>query len=330
MVNVKHITVYSDPSEFAGWPANHGAWQWGDEFLVGFIRGKHNVGGMHNVIGNLQKVQARSLDGGESWVVEVPNVDFEARSKDIQCARSTPDPGAIIRVCGRYDHGGENCAIAGGFYESINRGRTWEGPWSFSFLDFNPASELHNTSRTCVLDQYIFLTLARRDYWGSDFTVCCLNGQIISFVRHDGFRAAMPAAARLGGRMVVALRRRGYPRIGGWIDTVYSDDQGLTWSAPALVMDTGKDNGNPPAIIELNGRLYCASANRSEGTLNVMISSDGEKWLPYAMLRKTEAVDIGYPRLFKRRDGQLVCVYYWADNYEDPQRIEATIFNGER
>jgi hypothetical protein len=36
---LQQIKVYSEPGRFAGWPANHGIWSWGDELLVGFSRG---------------------------------------------------------------------------------------------------------------------------------------------------------------------------------------------------------------------------------------------------------------------------------------------------
>ena len=36
---LRHVVVYGEPGRFAGWPANHGIWSWGDEILVGFSRG---------------------------------------------------------------------------------------------------------------------------------------------------------------------------------------------------------------------------------------------------------------------------------------------------
>jgi hypothetical protein len=301
---MQHITVYGEEGIYAGWPANHGAWQWGDEFLVGFIRGKHNVGGMHNVGGSLEKMLARSLDGGETWAIETPNVDFEGELTELAPAFDLAN--SIIRVCGGYDHGGESCAKDGGFYISNDRGKTWRGAFSFDGLELT--EKLKNTSRTCVLEDFVFLSIARRHHWGSDFTICCTHdGKKFvgkSIVCNDDYRAVMPSAASIGERVVVTLRRRGAPRVGGWIDAVHSDDDGASWSDPVHVAETGKDNGNPSALIEANGKLYCAYANRTEATVNVMVSENGERWLPHLMLRKGVAPDIGYPRLFKRTDGQ--------------------------
>ena len=36
---VRHVVIYREPGRFAGWPANHGIWSWGNEILVGFSRG---------------------------------------------------------------------------------------------------------------------------------------------------------------------------------------------------------------------------------------------------------------------------------------------------
>jgi hypothetical protein len=324
---MQHVTVFGANGVYAGWPANHGAWQWGDEFLCGFIRGRHHLGGMHNVAGRLEKVMARSVDGGESWAVEVPNVDFNAKMTAPAPAFDLKD--SIIRVSGGYDHGGEKCAKQGGFYLSSDRGRTWTGAFSFDGIEFSDKQK--NTSRTCVLGGLVFLSAANDRHWGSDFAFCVTHdGQKFvgkSIVLDDDARAVMPAAAKVKNRIVVALRRRGSRRPGGWIDSVFSDDGGETWSAPLHVAETGKDNGNPPALVESNGKLYCAYANRSQHAIEVMASEDGAySWKAHALLRKGGAPDIGYPRLFKRSDGQLCCVYYWTDEFAMPQRIEATIF----
>ncbi|BCH33158.1 hypothetical protein MesoLjLc_50880 [Mesorhizobium sp. L-8-10] len=327
---MKHVTVFGQRGVYAGWPANHGAWQWGDEFLVGFMTGPHTIGAMHNIREPYAKVLARSLDGGDSWTGENPTMDFSA-SETSPAPLVTLDADAIIRVCGRYDHGGYDAARHGGFYLSMNKGRSWQGAYAFDGLEHHFTGKNQNTSRTCVLDDMIFLSAAQRNCWGTDY---------VFVAKHDGRffhehgivykglgRAVMPRAARVGDRLVVVMRRLGAQYDGGWIDAVFSDDDGKTWSAPQLVGMTGAHNGNPPALIELNGSLYCAYANRSDCEMRLSRSEDGgETWKLVALLREHGDSDIGYPQLFKRSDGQLVCVYYWADTYEDCQRIEATIF----
>ena len=34
--SVEHVVVYQEEGRFGGWPANHGAWSWDDEIVVGF------------------------------------------------------------------------------------------------------------------------------------------------------------------------------------------------------------------------------------------------------------------------------------------------------
>jgi hypothetical protein len=325
---IEHVSVCHESGTFCGWPANHGAWQWGDELLVGFIRGGYGQSAMHNVVGPLEKVQARSLDGGMTWNVEAPNVDFE-------CEEPTSPPSfdlnsAIIRVCGGYDHGGEFCHPNGGFYLSIDKGQSWRGPFSFDGIQL-PEGE-HLTARTRVHKGLVFLSAADRRHWGSDYIFCARHDGArfhrVSTVCDDQHRAVMPAVASIGDRIVLVARRRGSPRVEGWIDAFVSDDRGETWTKTSEVAVTGKNNGNPPALIECDGRLYCAYGNRTEQAINVSVSDDGEHWSGFVQLRKGINSDIGYPQLFKRTDGKLVCVYYFTV-VKGSKNTEATIFDGQ-
>lgn len=324
------MTVYGEPGVYAGWPANHGAWQRGDEFLVGFMRGKFAEHLMHNIDPPFEKLQARSLDGGESWKVEISNVDFMGESAIYHLTDFDPKTD-ILRLCGNYDTGGETCRREGAVYRSRDFGHEWEGPYIFMEIKDR---KIQGTSRTCLLDDFLFVSVAWKEFWGTDATACLRwNGikfQVVSHVLADECRAVMPAVARLpNGRVVVVLRRRGKSSArGGWIDAVWSDDNCKTWSAPVHVADTGLWNGNPPALIERGGFLFCAYGNRDDCAMHLSWSPNGNLWSSLqesAPFRQGECHDIGYPRLFKRSDGKLVCVYYWSDAGEE-QRIEATIF----
>ena len=70
-----NLVVYQESGRFAGWPANHGIWSWGDEILVGFERGyfKDNES-IHDIdyFRPAEHVLARSLDGGRNWAIEQP------------------------------------------------------------------------------------------------------------------------------------------------------------------------------------------------------------------------------------------------------------------
>ena len=211
---VNHSIVYSEPGVYAGWPANHGAWQWGDEFLVGFLRGKYKRKSMHNIAEPFEKVMARSLDGGLTWALEIPNVDFD-------CHEKTTPPDAppfslddsIIRACGVYDHGGDECFEPGGFYKSADRGKSWDGPYRFTGLEQQLIYDDYIcTARTRTLGGLVFLSRGQRLMWGTDSTFCAAHdGSRFVFrstVLDDEARAVMPAVAEVGGRIVVVMRRR--------------------------------------------------------------------------------------------------------------------------
>ena len=338
---MKHSIVYAEQGIYAGWPANHGAWQWGNEFLVGFLRGKYKITSMHNIEEPFEKVFARSLDGGETWKLERPKTidGFDCLSPTVPPPFYLMDRDTIIRCCGVYDHGGDECNEEGGFYLSRDRGHNWEGPYQFvgDMLHWYAGGTDINTSRTRVLGNLVFLSKGLSQMWGQDSTFCAIhNGE--EFIHRgdvcgDDARAVMPAVAfcNFGGRIVATLRRRKSGKRNGWIDSVYSDDGGRTWSQPMFVADTGGRNGNPPALISsLDDRLICAYGNRDEGSMCYSISLNGMHWTSSELIRKGNDdsyggyLDIGYPQLFMRNDGVPVCVYYWTEPDRLHQHIVAT------
>jgi hypothetical protein len=323
-----HAIVYADPGMYAGWPANHGAWQWGDEFLVGFLRGPFKRKSIHDIGEPFELMQARSRDGGRSWQAEpaaIP-VDTAGMPTTPWCIEDS-----IIRVRGSYDHGGDFVDPPGCFYASEDRGRSWHGPHGFVGLEDLFGEPMLNTSRTRVLGDLLFMSRADGRAWGSDETLCVQHcgGQFrpIGTVCADRARAVMPAAAELDGRLVVVCRRRNTNRRGGWIEAFKSDDAGHgTWRSLGEVGETGCRNGNPPALVALpGGALLCTYANRSDRRLMGAISVDrGERWQQF-VIREGGDDDIGYPQLFLRSDGMPVCVYYWADAERPQQHIAATV-----
>jgi hypothetical protein len=320
-----HAVVYADPAFYAGWPANHGAWQWGDEFLVGFLRGPFKRKSMHNIGEPFELMQARSLDGGLTWRGDPAGIPV-----DIPGLPTTPHAigdGSIIRVRGSYDHGGDFVDPPGCFYASEDRGATWHGPHGFDGLAWE--GPLINTSRTRVLGDLLFMSRADGRMWGTDDTFCVrqLAGrfEVVGTVAADSARAVMPAVARVGDRIVAVCRRRKSSRRGGWVEAFGSDDGGRKWLPLGEVGETGSRNGNPPALVALpDGRLLCCYANRSDRRIMGATSSDaGLTWRQF-VIRSGGADDIGYPQLFLRSDGTPVCVYYWSDEQRPQQHIAAT------
>src|SRR5690349_16278791 len=73
---LKHVVVFQEAGRYGGWPANQGAWSWGNELLVGFDDGEFNVKQsghtLTRTVGPKQRL-ARSKDGGETWSIEEPD-----------------------------------------------------------------------------------------------------------------------------------------------------------------------------------------------------------------------------------------------------------------
>lgn len=330
---MKLVTVFKQSGIFAGWPANHGHWQWDDEFLVGFMVGPHapNEPG-HKIAPPYTKMLARSMDGGETWKHYLPGVDFHGRRPATPPTFDLSNPNTIIRVCGNYDTGGEDCPHHGAFYLSRDRGEsaTWAGPFKFEGLEGTLFDEHHwNTSRTCVLGDRVFLSAALRDEWGTDFIFEARHDgtkfHFVGIVDKNSDRCVMPSVAHAGGRTYIAARRKGHGQ--NWID-VYQQMTVGTWrqvtGEPRI--ETGWYNGNPPALAAIGSTLYCAYGDRSDKAIRVVRSTNsGMSWDQHAQLNHGLVQDIGYPRLFTRSDGRLVCVYYFSDAGE-AQRIEACIF----
>lgn len=338
-MKITHGVVYSDAAYFAGWPANHGAWQWGDEFLVGFMRGPYaRRNSMHRIAEPFERLLSRSHDGGRTWRLETPNVDFTCEK---HATLSPPyfdlrAPDTIVRLCGVYDTGGDFTHPNGGIYLSRDRGYRWDGP--FGLFNHIPDNECV-TARTRTLPSrgLVFVTLGDENAWGTDYTVCMKmergSLQPWSVVLRDKARAVMPAVAEMqNGRIVVALRRRQTNIRACWVDSMTSDDGGATWRGPFFVGDAGSSNGNPPALCSLpDGRLLCVFGNRDFGTLNAAISEDGgQRWAASFHIRDSESerIDIGYPQLFMRRDGVPVCVYYWTSDAIPVQHIACSTITG--
>lgn len=330
---MRHVTVYGHPEQYAGWPANHGAWQWGDEFLVGFMRGRYDADrSMHKIAEPFELMQARSLNGGDDWTVEQTGIPLEQFAHTIHGRCEDLDlQHRIIKVRGVYDHGGDFVDEGGCLYVSSDRGRSWVGPYRFSGITQSMFADPEQcTARTRTLGDLVFLSRAKRYLWGSDSVFCARHVgdgrfEFVSTVCDDQARAVMPAIARIGDRIVCLMRRRSSQRQGGWIDAFGSDDDGRSWRFLAEVARTGWENGNPPALIADGDRVVCAYGNRNDCEMHARSSKDGENWSVPMVLNAGKCSDIGYPQLFRRTDGDLVCVYYWSANGE-PQHIIATHF----
>ncbi len=341
--SMKHVDIYKEPGRFGGWPAGYSAnqWIWGNEIMVAFKRGYYKPNPTSHTIDwskPRQKCQARSLDGGETWVLEKA-----VRTRGTQ---GGPDPsnGGI-----NFTHPDFAMKIGREFSISYDRGRTWQGRYPFTGIDLGMTSRhdyMVQGQKQCLF----FLSAAMREVNGSNHGDRAFmarttdGGQTFKFVswltdeKSIRVRSVMPSAVRTSPSQLVAATRRKLRndhtlKNSNWIEASVSTDNGASWRYLSKVADTdrGEENGSPPAMVRLrDGRLVIAYGYRSWplGIRARISEDDGKTWSDEIVLRDDgHGWDLGYPRMVQRPDGKLVTMYY-HNTREDPQpHIVATIWD---
>ncbi len=333
--DARHLKVFYEKGRFAGWPANNGIWQWGNEILVGFNLGylaPPEEKGLHQIdsVRPRSSMLARSLNGGETWSVSeagYPEGELQSFPTDILFDAS----GFALNARG------DRAFI------SLNRGGSWRGPFRLPFAD------LHLRARTDYQvigpkDLMLFLTAQKtNDREGRPFCARTRTGgkywNQFSWIGPEpptGY-SIMPSSIRLpNGDLLVALRRRdNNPTQHNFIELFRSRDGGLSWQWLANpVKENGVYSGNPPSIVRLaDGRICITFANRNEPhTIRAVFSSDnGKTWgLQYVLRSGAGEPDIGYTRTVQRLDGKLVTAYYWLDEPRTERYIAATIWSASK
>ncbi len=333
---VRQVVVYADPGRFAGWPANHGIWSWGNEILVGFSRGFYQDRGPFHHIDHDRPEEfllARSLDGGLTWTVETPQPPGalagtpgmrhgklppgtpEERPSDLTEPIDWTHPDFACTVRMENSNNGTSR-----FYYSYDRGHTWRGPYRLPLFEqpgvMGRTDYIVDGPRDCIL----FLTASKKDgHEGRPFCARTRDGGLSwhfqSFLGPEpsGY-AIMPSSVRVSATEIVStIRRRDPPK--SWIDCQASTDDGRTWSLrSAPEPDTGE--GNPPSLLRLrDGRLCLIYGVRARPfAIRARLSSDaGRTWTDALTLRDDGgANDIGYVRSVVRPDGKIVAVYYFT------------------
>lgn len=274
---VRHVVVYREAGRFAGWPANHGIWSWGNEILVGFSRGYDKDRGTFHHIDHDQPEEfllARSLDAGITWRVEEPHPPG-ALAGTPGIRHGLMPPGSLqerptpLRDPIHFDHPDfaltlrmeETNAGQSRFYYSNDRGKTWTGPYALPL--FGQKGVMARTDYVvdgpgrCTL----FLTASKANgREGRPFCARTTDGgltwQFLSFIGPEptGY-AIMPSTVRLSATdLVTTIRRQDPPK--SWIDAYGSHDDGRSWSfLTRPEPDTGE--GNPPSLMRLKGGRLC-------------------------------------------------------------------------
>ena len=331
---IQHFTVYAEQGKFCGWPANNGAWNWGDEILVcfdfhTFKEPNRTVDPTeHHVDWDkpFEVVMSRSLDGGKTWKLERPKA-FSPSQRDnqaIQCPGGIDftHPDFAMRV--RTDR----------FHISYDRGKTWAGPYLLGNFGEKLGARTEyiiNGKDNCML----FLGTAGRPVCiettdgGKTFKKIGDN-----IAPNSIARSIMPSTVRLSSyELVAAVRQiKGEPYV-SWIDVYRSGDNGRTWGFLSKVADADNRywNGNPPSMATLpDGRIVVTYGYRAVPYgIRAKISSDnGRTWSNEYILREDgRNWDLGYTRTVVRKDGKVVTMYYFSTPENHNHRIEATIWD---
>ncbi len=348
---VRHVVVYAEEGRFAGWPANHGIWSWGDEILVGFSRGYYKDRGPFHHIDKEKPEEfllARSRDGGATWSIETPRPPgaligtagmrhgllpkgaAEERPTDLDTAINFahPDFALTLRMENK-DNGVSR------FSFSYDRGKTWRGPFRLPLFGQKGVMARTDYIVDGPAECSLFLTASKSD--GREGRLFCarttdggLHWRFLSFIGPEpGGYAIMPSTVRISASEVVTTIRCAEPPK-SWIDAYASHDNGGTWSFLARPEpDAGE--GNPPSLLRLpDGRLCLIYGYRAQPFgIRVRQSGDhGRSWGAAIALRDDGGGrDLGYVRSVIRPDGKVVAVYYYQDRSGPTRYLAATIWD---
>jgi hypothetical protein len=343
-----NVVVYRETGRFAGWPANHGIWIWGNEILVGFEAGYFKFAkDRHSIDWDRPAAHllARSLDGGETWTIEhtnslkapdgakVAHVPAESGGKQpVDCPGGIDFTRRDFALTARMEDADIGPSRV---YYSYDRGKTWNGPYKLP--NFGQKGIAARTDY--IVDgghtMTMFLTAAKSNgKEGREICVRTTDGgktwKMLSFIGPevgDDDLAVMPSSLRLSKDVLISSIRHT-----SWIDLYESKDNGATWSFLSKPVDnTGAHHGNPPCLAKLrDGRLVITYGVRAKpyGIRARFSSDNGKTWGKEVFLRTDGGWwDLGYTRTVQRPDGKLVTVYYFNDRKDAERYISATIWD---
>ena len=349
----EHNIVYRQHGRYAGWPANHGGWSWGDEILFSFqdCEDAHEWKDHHSVVPDCERymIFGRSMDGGKTWRIERPAIKHvtDATKGSVSTADLTPYPGGIDfshpDFCASFTLSGTTAKNPSWWTYSLDRGHHWHGPHSIPSMGFtgvNARTDYHVLSPD---EMKVFLTVTKED--GDEGRVVCAKlssgGADWELTGCLGDEPAgweiMPASARRkNGDWVVLVRGEAERNPLGlrlWYMAQYeSGDDGKTWKLIDKILPDSFSS-NPPALVVMKNGTWCVAYGRRippYGMCCRFSHDEGSTWGPERILREDAACwDLGYPRMRENAQGQLVVAYYYNDTPAGERYIAATIFDEE-
>ena len=335
-------TVYYDPEQFAGWPANEGSWAWGDEILTAFNTDEYEEKTDTHSHKNprLQTAFARSFDGGKTWTSEShPEMTFGA-PVPYDGADDMTAEGFAMKLRGR------------AFFVTHDKGHTWQGPYTLPAFEKEGAVPNARTSYIVTGTQSALFFMTTRSERaggaagerGRAYVMAtddgCRTFRFLSWMGEDltpRAKAAelkapvfsiMPSVVRLdGNRYLAALRQRIDRR--KWTDIYESKDGCKTWR---FIATAERGANNPPALVKLkDGKtlaLFYGYRAKPFGLRARLSTDDGRTWGRDIVLRDdAKTWDLGYPRAHVLPDGTVATLYYYNTPERPQQHIACTRWN---
>lgn len=327
----RHVDVWREPGRFGGWPANNGAWSWGDEIVVGFTAGWFkDLPGRHAIDPDRppETRLARSRDGGETWQTAPFRPAHAPVSFLDDLDLSASDVALRFRMTEHY------CG-ASAFFVSTDRARTWHGPFPLPLFGQQWVASRTDYVVRGPREVFHFTTANKADGKEGRAFACrsADAGRTWEFLgwitpEYEGW-SIMPSTVRCaGGGWLSAVRCRDRRR--SWIGLFGAESPAREWSfVSEIAPDTG-GAGNPASLLRLrDGRLACTYGVRAEpcGIRARLSADEGCTWGPELVLRQDGACwDLGYPRSVQRADGCVVTAYYYNTGEHAVRFIAATIW----
>ena len=349
---IRHVVVYREAGRFAGWPANHGIWSWGDEILVGFSRGTYKDRGPYHHIDHdrargvppgPQPRRRRHLGGRAAGAAG--GARRHARDAPRHSSRRGPRRRRPVDLPEPIDFAHPDFAMTvrmedantgtSRYYFSYDRGHTWRGPYRLP--TFGQAGVMARTDYLVngPSDCHLFLTASKPDgKEGRPFAARTTDGGLSW--RFLGFIGPEPS------------RLRHHAGDGPGLADGPGDDDPPQGPAAELDRRLRLARRRPDVVVPLDPRARHRRGQPAEPAppprrpprliygvrarpygIRARLSADrGATWGPAIVLRDDGgSTDVGYVRSVLRPDGKVVAVYYFSDRSGPDRYIGATIWD---